>query len=95
MSIPTLTGFGDPEQDVLLAAMAAVSPPAGTTIPAAALEGAISEALRMATYNEAQTANMALGERHRETAGAAAHAQHSVITLFQRLLLDARAGGAA
>jgi hypothetical protein len=89
------TAFGDPEQDVLLAAMAAVTPPAGAVVPAAALEDTISEALGMAARHEGEAQRPGADERGRREAARVAHAQHSIVTLFQRLLLDARRGGAA
>jgi hypothetical protein len=90
-----ITAFGDPEQDVLLAAMAAVTPPAGAVVPACALDDTISAALLIAKAHEGEAQRPGTDERGRREAARVAHAQHSIVTLFQRLLLDARRGGAA
>jgi len=93
--VSTLTSFSNPDDDVLLAAMAAVTPPAGAVVPACALEDTISEALGMAARHEGEAQRPGTDERGRREAARVAHGQHTVITLFQRLLLDARRGGAA
>lgn len=80
------TGFGDPEHDVLTAALEAVSPPPGAMIPAAAIEAAIAEAFEMVAANRADEAELA-GLPGGYGAGQAACGQLAMLRLFQSLLL--------
>ncbi len=86
---PQVTGFGDPEQDVLLAALEAAQLPVGATVPAWALEVAVQGVLEVIRAHEAAAADTELGEDVRSDARTAALAGRAAVAPIQRLLARA------
>ncbi len=86
---PQVAGFGDPEQDVLLAALEAARLPAGATVPAWALEAAVQGALEVVRAHEFAADDPELGEDVRRDARTAALAGRAAVAPIQRLLARA------
>ena len=85
----TATGFGDPERDVLAAAIEAATIPAGATVTAAALEAAIRAAEERNEYVRQDQDDPELTAEQRHAAGQSAFVADTQLNLFRALLASA------
>ena len=84
-----LTGFSDPERDVLAAATEAATIPAGATVTAAALEAAIRAAEERNDYVRQDENDPELPADRRYAAGQSAFVADTQLNLFRALLASA------